>query len=105
MHDKWKVKEEELKQECEDAKQAAIHEMSKMLNSLSRLLVWSWLLADLLVVWRLGCGDDIDGLAGVEEELAKLVERLDKTYRKMLRISYKDHVTNEEVRAKIQQAI
>ena len=26
-------------------------------------------------------------------------------YRKMLRISYKDHVTNEEVRAKIQQAI
>ena len=78
MHDKWKVKEEELKQECEDAKQAAIHEMSKMLNSLSRLLVWSWLLADLLVVWRLGCGDDIDCIAGVEEELAKLVERLDK---------------------------
>ena len=26
-------------------------------------------------------------------------------YRKILRISYKDHVTNEEVRAKIQQAI
>ena len=26
-------------------------------------------------------------------------------YRKVLRISYKDHVTNEEVRAKIQQAI
>ena len=103
MHDKWKVKEEELKQECEDAKQAAIHEMSKMLKSLSRLLVWSWLLADLLVVWRLGCGDDIDCIAGVEEELAKLVERLDKA--KMLRISYKDHVTNEEVRAKIQQAI
>ena len=25
-------------------------------------------------------------------------------YRKMLHISYKDHVTNEEVRAKIQQA-
>ena len=25
-------------------------------------------------------------------------------YRKVLRISYKDHVTNEEVRAKIQQA-
>ena len=25
--------------------------------------------------------------------------------RKILRISYKDHVTNEEVRAKIQQAI
>ena len=28
-----------------------------------------------------------------------------KCYRKTLRISYKDHVTNEEVRAKIQQAI
>ena len=26
-------------------------------------------------------------------------------YRKILRISYKDHVTDEEVRAKIQQAI
>ena len=28
-----------------------------------------------------------------------------KSYCKTLRISYKDHVTNEEVRAKIQQAI
>ena len=28
-----------------------------------------------------------------------------KGYRKILRISYKDHVTNGEVRAKIQQAI
>ena len=28
-----------------------------------------------------------------------------KCYRKILPISYKDHVTNEEVRAKIQQAI
>ena len=28
-----------------------------------------------------------------------------RRYRKVLRISYKDHVTNEEVRAKIQQAI
>ena len=26
-------------------------------------------------------------------------------YRKILRISYKDHVTNEEVRARIQQAV
>ena len=26
-------------------------------------------------------------------------------YRKILRISYKDHLTNEEVRAKIQQTI
>ena len=28
-----------------------------------------------------------------------------RCYRKILQISYKDHVTNEEVRAKIQQAI
>ena len=28
-----------------------------------------------------------------------------RCYRKILRISYKDHVTNKEVRAKIQQAI
>ena len=28
-----------------------------------------------------------------------------RCYRQILRISYKDHVTNEEVRAKIQQAI
>ena len=28
-----------------------------------------------------------------------------RCYRKILRISYKDHVTNEEVRAKIQQVI
>ena len=28
-----------------------------------------------------------------------------RCYRRILRISYKDHVTNEEVRAKIQQAI
>ena len=28
-----------------------------------------------------------------------------RCYRKILRISYKDHVTNEEVLAKIQQAI
>ena len=28
-----------------------------------------------------------------------------RCYRKILRISYKDHVTNEEVRSKIQQAI
>ena len=90
--------------------------------------------------------DDIDCLA--EEEVAKLVERLDKAstaygieissektklmrnntsginadinvnwqkletvtslemrcYRKILHISYKDHVTNEEVRTKTQQA-
>ena len=28
-----------------------------------------------------------------------------RCYRKILGISYKDHITNEEVRAKIQQAI
>ena len=34
-----------------------------------------------------------------------LYDGLYKCYCKILRISYKDHVTNEEVRAKIQQAI
>ena len=28
-----------------------------------------------------------------------------RCYRKILRVSYKDHVTNEEIRAKVQQAI
>ena len=41
--------------------------------------------------------------------IAELQRRIQATemrcYRKILRISYKDHVTNEEVRAKIQQAI
>ena len=41
--------------------------------------------------------------------IAELQRRLQakemKCYRKLLHISYKDHVTNEEVRAKIQQAI
>ena len=40
---------------------------------------------------------------------AKLLRRIQATemrcYRKILHISYKDHVTNEEVRAKIQQAV
>ena len=40
---------------------------------------------------------------------AELQKRIHATemrcYRKILRISYKDHVTNEEVRAKIQQAV
>ena len=40
---------------------------------------------------------------------AELQRRIQATemrcYRKILRISYKDHVTNEEVRAKLQQAI
>ena len=41
--------------------------------------------------------------------IAKLLRRIQamemRCYRKILRISYKDHITNEEVRAKIQQAI
>ena len=40
---------------------------------------------------------------------AEILKRIQATemrcYRKILRISYEDHVTNEEVRAKIQQAI
>ena len=39
-------------------------------------------------------------------ELQKRIQAMEmKCYRKILHISYKDHVTNEEVRAKIQQAI
>ena len=40
------------------------------------------------------------------EELQRKIQAMEmRCYRKILRISYKDHVTNEEVRAKIQQAI
>ena len=40
------------------------------------------------------------------EELQSRIQAMEKRcYRKTLRISYKDHVTNEEVCAKIQQAI
>ena len=39
-------------------------------------------------------------------ELQRRIQAMEiKCYRKILRISYKDHVTNEEVRATIQQAI
>ena len=40
------------------------------------------------------------------EELQKRIQAMEmRCYRKVLHISYNDHVTNEEVRAKIQQAI
>ena len=39
-------------------------------------------------------------------ELQKRIQAMEmRCYRKILHISYKDHVTNEGVRAKIQQAI
>ena len=39
-------------------------------------------------------------------ELQRRIRAMEmRCYRKILRISYKDHVTNEEVRAKIQHAI
>ena len=39
-------------------------------------------------------------------ELQRRIQAMEmRCYRKILRISYKDHVTNEEVRAKIQQAV
>ena len=39
-------------------------------------------------------------------ELQRRIQTMEmRCYRKMLHISYKDHVTNEEVHAKIQQAI
>ena len=39
-------------------------------------------------------------------ELQRRIQAMEmRCYRKILRIAYNDHVTNEEVRAKIQQAI
>ncbi|WP_419585745.1 hypothetical protein, partial [Thiolapillus sp.] len=39
-------------------------------------------------------------------ELQRRIQAMEmRSYRKILHISYKDHVTNEEVRAKIQQVI
>ena len=39
-------------------------------------------------------------------ELQRRIQAMERRcYRKILRISYKDHVTNEEVLAKVQQAI
>ena len=39
-------------------------------------------------------------------ELPRRIQAMEmRCYRKILRFSYKDHVTNEEVRAKIQQAV
>ena len=39
-------------------------------------------------------------------ELQRRIQAMEMScYRKILRISYKDHVTNEEVRAKIHQAV
>ena len=39
-------------------------------------------------------------------ELQRRIQVMEMScYRKILRISYKDHVTNEEVRAKTQQAV
>ena len=39
-------------------------------------------------------------------ELQRRIQAMEmRCYRRIIRISYKDHVTNEEVRAKIQQAV
>ena len=44
--------------------------------------------------------------AVLKAELQRRIQAMKmRCYRKILRISYKDHVSNEEVRAKIQQAI
>ena len=65
-------------------------------------------------ITNLQFADDTDALAEEEQELEALVESLNKTctrYKmeisaeRLLNISYKDHVTNEEVRRKIQAAI
>ena len=52
-------------------------------------------------ITNLRFADNIDGLAG--DKGIKATEM--KCYRKILHISCKDHVINEEVHAKIQQAI
>ena len=58
-----------------------------------------------------GEASDIPGLPSgskswtLTAELQRIQAMEMRCYRKILRISYKDHVTNEEVRAKIQQAI
>ena len=44
-------------------------------------------------ITNLCCADDIDGLAGEEEELAKLVERLDKAY-----IAYRMEISAEKIK-------
>ena len=45
-------------------------------------------------------------LCTLTAELQRRIQTMEmRCYRKILHISYKDHVTNEEVRAKIQQAI
>ena len=42
----------------------------------------------------------------ITAELQRRIQAMEmRCYRKILRISYKDHVSSEEVRAKIQQAI
>ena len=42
----------------------------------------------------------------LKAELQRRIQAMEmRCYRKVLQISYKDHVTNEEVRAKIQQEI
>ena len=42
----------------------------------------------------------------LKAELKRRIQAMEmRCYRKILHISYEDHVTNEEVRAKIQQAI
>ena len=45
-------------------------------------------------------------MSALRTELQRTIQAMEiRCYRKILHISYKDHVTNEEVRAKIQQAI
>ena len=72
-------------------------------------------------MFRRGCSSVIEGVIGslvtstflyaceswtLTAELQRRIQAMKmRCYRKILRISYKDHVINEEVRAKIQQAI
>ena len=50
--------------------------------------------------------DEGSKLGAITAELQRRIQAMEmRCCRKILRISYKDHVTNEDVRAKIQQAI
>ena len=52
------------------------------------------------------CSSTLPHLLTFTAEFQRRIQAMEtRCYRKTLRISYKDHVTNEEVRAKIQQAI
>ena len=70
-----------------------------LLNSAGLLVLMIW--ATLVSTFLYACESWI-----LTKELQRRIQAMEMIcYRKTLRISYKDHFTNEEVRARIQQAI